>query len=99
MGRVDTGTLHEREPPACLDLGEAHQLAAGLEWATALAQRERPSKGWRQHDSPWVGHNLQDHYIARISYSVHGVATVNERSRGMGLAGEVLPYLVTGKVC
>ena len=22
-GRVDTGTLHQREPPACLDLGEA----------------------------------------------------------------------------
>jgi len=21
---MDTGTLHEREPPACLDLGEAH---------------------------------------------------------------------------
>ena len=26
VGRVDTGTLHQREPPACLDLGEAHQL-------------------------------------------------------------------------
>jgi hypothetical protein len=26
VGRVDTGTLHEREPPACLDRGEAHQL-------------------------------------------------------------------------
>lgn len=23
LGRVETGTLHEREPPACLDLGQA----------------------------------------------------------------------------
>jgi hypothetical protein len=27
VGRIDTGTLHEREPPACLDLGEADQKA------------------------------------------------------------------------
>jgi choline dehydrogenase len=49
------------------------------------------------HDLPGVGQNLQDHYIARISYTVQGVATVNERSRGMALAAEVLRYLVTGK--
>jgi hypothetical protein len=24
--RLDAGTVHEREPPVCLDLGEAHQL-------------------------------------------------------------------------
>jgi len=44
-----------------------------------------------------VGQNLQDHYIARVSYPVTGVATVNERSRGVALAFEVLRYLVTGK--
>src|SRR6516165_3970874 len=49
------------------------------------------------HDLPGVGQNLQDHYIARISYTVQGVPTVNERSRGMALAAEVLRYLVTGK--
>jgi len=30
VGRVDTGTIHEREPPACLNLGEARRLAARL---------------------------------------------------------------------
>jgi choline dehydrogenase len=50
-----------------------------------------------QHALPGVGRNLQDHYIARISYPVSGIATINERSRGLPLAGEVLRYLVTGK--
>ena len=49
------------------------------------------------HELPGVGQNLQDHYIARISYPVTGAPTVNERSRGMALAAEVLRYLVTGK--
>jgi choline dehydrogenase len=44
-----------------------------------------------------VGQNLQDHYIARISFPVSGAVTVNERSRGLALAGEVVRYLVTGK--
>ncbi len=49
------------------------------------------------HELPGVGQNLQDHYVARISYPVSGAPTVNERSRGMALAAEVLRYLVTGK--
>ena len=49
------------------------------------------------HALPGVGQNLQDHYIARISYQVSGTPTVNERSRGLALAGEVVRYLVTGK--
>ncbi len=49
------------------------------------------------HALPGVGQNLQDHYIARISYPVSGTQTVNERSRGVALAGEILRYLVTGK--
>ena len=49
------------------------------------------------HALPGVGQNLQDHYIARISYPVSGAPTVNERSRGMALAAEVLRYLITGK--
>ena len=49
------------------------------------------------HELPGVGQNLQDHYIARISYPVTGTWTVNERSHGMALAGEILRYLVTGK--
>src|SRR5207247_9951282 len=34
---------------------------------------------------------------ARISYPVTGMPTVNERSRGLSLAGEVVRYLATGK--
>ena len=49
------------------------------------------------HALPGVGQNLQDHYIARISYPVSGMPTVNERSRGVALAGEIVRYLVTGK--
>ena len=49
------------------------------------------------HELPGVGQNLQDHYIARMSYPVKGARTVNERSRGAPLAAEVLRYLVTGK--
>jgi len=49
------------------------------------------------HALPGVGQNLQDHYIARMSYPVSGAATVNERSRGLALAGEVVRYLVTGR--
>jgi choline dehydrogenase len=49
------------------------------------------------HALPGVGRNMQDHYIARISYPIDGAATVNERSRGLPLVSEVLRYLVTGK--
>jgi choline dehydrogenase len=49
------------------------------------------------HALPGVGQNLQDHYIARVSYSVAGAPTMNERSRGLALAAEVARYLVTGK--
>src|SRR5204862_1128638 len=49
------------------------------------------------HALPGVGQNLQDHYIARISYAVTGAVTVNERSRGLALASEIARYLVTGK--
>jgi choline dehydrogenase len=48
------------------------------------------------HALPGVGRNLQDHYIARVSYPVSGIATVNERARGLPLAAEVLRYLVAG---
>jgi choline dehydrogenase len=49
------------------------------------------------HALPGVGQNLQDHFIARMSYPVSGATTVNERSRGLALASEVVRYLVTGK--
>jgi choline dehydrogenase len=49
------------------------------------------------HGLPGVGRNLQDHYLARVSCAVTGARTLNEKSRGLGLAGEVLRYVVAGK--
>jgi len=49
------------------------------------------------HESRGVGKNMQDHYTARVSYSVVGAQTANERSRGLPLAGEVMRWLFTGK--
>jgi choline dehydrogenase len=46
---------------------------------------------------PGVGRNMQDHYVARITYPVVGAKTANERARGLPLAAEVLRWLVTGK--
>ena len=43
-----------------------------------------------------VGKNLQDHYIARVTCSVAGAKTLNEKSRGLPFAGEVLRYLFAG---
>jgi len=49
------------------------------------------------HESRGVGKNMQDHYVARVSYPVVGAQTANERSRGLPLAGEVMRWLFTGK--
>jgi len=49
------------------------------------------------HDLPGVGANLSDHYIARISHRVRGAVSVNEQSRGLRLAGEILRWAVTGR--
>jgi hypothetical protein len=49
------------------------------------------------HESRGVGKNMQDHYVARVSYPVIGAQTANERSRGLPLAGEVMRWLFTGK--
>src|ERR1700688_2003775 len=49
------------------------------------------------HELMGVGKNMQDHFVARVSYPVVGAQTANERSRGLPLAGEVLRWLVTGK--
>jgi choline dehydrogenase len=49
------------------------------------------------HDLRGVGRNMQDHYVARVSYPVVGAETANEKSRGLPLAGEVMRWLLTGK--
>jgi choline dehydrogenase len=48
------------------------------------------------HALPGVGKNLQDHYMARITCSVTGAKTLNEKSRGLPFAGEILRYLFAG---
>src|SRR5467141_2320995 len=49
------------------------------------------------HELRGVGKNMQDHYVARVSYPVVGAQTANERSRGLPLAGEAMRWLFTGK--
>jgi choline dehydrogenase len=49
-----------------------------------------------RHALRGVGRNMQDHYLARISCSVEGAPSLNQQSRGLGLAGQVLRYLATG---
>jgi choline dehydrogenase len=48
------------------------------------------------HALPGVGRNLQDHYLARVSCRVQGAPSLNQQSRGLGLAGQVLRYVATG---
>jgi choline dehydrogenase len=48
------------------------------------------------HALPGVGRNLQDHYLARVSCSVEGAPSLNQQSRGVGLAAQVLRYLTSG---
>jgi choline dehydrogenase len=49
------------------------------------------------HELRGVGRNMQDHYVARVSYPVEGARTANEKSRGLPLAGEVIRWLINGK--
>jgi choline dehydrogenase len=49
------------------------------------------------HDLPGVGENLRDHWAPRFSVRVKGVETLNERARGVRLAGEIVKYLVGAK--
>src|SRR5258708_33881 len=48
------------------------------------------------HELRGVGRDMQDHYVVRVTYPIHGMATANEKARGLPLAGEVLRYLVHG---
>jgi choline dehydrogenase-like flavoprotein len=49
------------------------------------------------HALKGVGRNFQDHFIARVSCEVKDTPTLNEKSRGLGLAGEVMRYVLTGR--
>ncbi len=47
-------------------------------------------------ESPGVGSNLRDHYVARVSHRVRGTVSANELSRGLRLAREAVRYVLTG---
>lgn len=49
------------------------------------------------HDLPGVGRNLQDHYLVRMAWRVHGVPTANERSRGLRLLWEGVKWAAAGR--
>lgn len=49
------------------------------------------------HALPGVGHNLQDHYITRQTWHVNNAPSVNQRTRGLSLAWEVMKYMYKGE--
>jgi len=49
------------------------------------------------HELRGVGRNMQDHYVVRVTYPIHGIGTANERARGLPLASELVRYALTGK--
>jgi choline dehydrogenase len=48
------------------------------------------------HALPGVGRNLQDHFLARVTCEVQGIPTLNEKSRGLPFAGEIIRYVFRG---
>ena len=50
-----------------------------------------------RHALRGVGRNFQDHFLVRLQAEVKGIATLNERSRGIRLAGELMKYVLNGK--
>ncbi len=47
------------------------------------------------HELPGVGENFRDHYLGRINWRVNRPITLNERSRGLRLVGEVMKWGLT----
>ncbi len=50
-----------------------------------------------RHPLPGVGRNFQDHFIVRVQAHVKDIPTLNERSRGLRFAGELMKYAVQGR--
>jgi choline dehydrogenase len=49
------------------------------------------------HDLAGVGENLRDHFAPRLSMRVKNIETINELSRGVRLAGEIVKYFAGAK--
>jgi choline dehydrogenase len=50
-----------------------------------------------RQDSPGVGANLQDHYVARVAHRVSGATSTNQLAHGVRLAGEVARFFLQGR--
>jgi choline dehydrogenase len=48
------------------------------------------------HTLKGVGRNFQDHFLARLSCDVEGAPSLNQKSRGLGLVGEMMRYVFSG---
>ena len=49
-----------------------------------------------RHALRGVGKNFQDHFLVRVQAAVKDIATLNERSRGIRFAGELMKYVLNG---
>ena len=49
-----------------------------------------------RHALKGVGKNFQDHFIVRVQADVKNITTLNERSRGIRFAGELIKYAFNG---
>lgn len=47
--------------------------------------------------SPAVGRDMRDHFLLRVAHRVGGIATINERTRGLSVVREVLRYVFKGE--
>ncbi len=90
------GTEHEaragREVILCAGAVQSPQLLelSGIGDATRL----RDLGIEVAHHLPGVGENYQDHYIVRQTWKVTRPVTLNEQTRGLHMAGELLRYAV-----
>src|SRR5690606_34279459 len=50
-----------------------------------------------RHEIPGVGENLADHYAPRLGMRIKDMETLNERSKGFRLVGEIVKYFTGGE--
>ena len=50
-----------------------------------------------KHHLPGVGDNLHDHFVAKVVRRIEGRTCLNEQSKGLRLAWEVMKYVTAGK--
>jgi len=50
-----------------------------------------------KHALPGVGRNMRDHYAVRVSALVKGASSLNEKSHGLALLGQVVRFVVERK--